>query len=213
MIRLKNICKNYGDKIIYNNFNLDIEENKITAILGESGAGKTTLLNIIGGLTPYSGEIIGNITPVARVFQKDRLVPHLTVKETLKLINPDIDVRNALAEMDLLDCENAYPKELSAGMARRVALIRAFSFPAKLILMDEPFINLDLSLKYKLFEQIKKLQKDGEKTVITVTHDVKEAAMTADTALVLNGGEIIYREETITENTEKNLTEILLKKI
>ena len=126
MLSLKNITKKYGEKTVFESFNLDIEENKITVILGESGSGKTTLLNMIAGLTDFNGEIAGT-EKVSMVFQRDRLVPHLTVKENILLINETADVSALLESVGLFGAENLYPKDLSAGMARRVAIIRAFS--------------------------------------------------------------------------------------
>lgn len=207
MIRLKNITKKYGDKTVFHNFNLDIEENEITVILGESGSGKTTLLNMIARLTAFSGEISG-AGQVSMVFQRDRLVPHLTVRENILLINENADVKRMLESVGLNGAENLYPKELSAGMARRVAIIRAFSHPAPLLLMDEPLVNLDLSLKFSLLEKIKELQSTTGKTVIMVSHDVKEAAYFSGRIIVLkSGGEVILDKKRV---SEKTLTETLL---
>lgn len=207
MISLKNITKKYGDKTVFHNFNLDIEENEITVILGESGSGKTTLLNMIARLTDFSGEISG-AGQVSMVFQRDRLVPHLTVRENILLINENTDVKRMLESVGLSKAENLYPKELSAGMARRVAIIRAFSHPAPLLLMDEPLVNLDLSLKFSLLEKIKELQSTTGKTVIMVSHDVKEAAYFSGRIIVLkSGGEVILDKKRV---SEKTLTETLL---
>ncbi|MBQ6980603.1 MAG: ABC transporter ATP-binding protein [Clostridia bacterium] len=207
MISLKNITKKYGDKTVFHNFNLDIEENEITVILGESGSGKTTLLNMIARLTDFSGEISG-AGQVSMVFQRDRLVPHLTVRENILLINENADVKRMLESVGLSKAENLYPKELSAGMARRVAIIRAFSHPAPLLLMDEPLVNLDLSLKFSLLEKIKELQSTTGKTVIMVSHDVKEAAYFSGRIIVLkSGGEVILDKKRV---SEKTLTETLL---
>lgn len=207
MISLKNITKKYGDKTVFHNFNLDIEENEITVILGESGSGKTTLLNMIARLTDFSGEISG-AGQVSMVFQRDRLVPHLTVRENILLINENADVKRMLESVGLNGAENLYPKELSAGMARRVAIIRAFSHPAPLLLMDEPLVNLDLSLKFSLLEKIKELQSTTGKTVIMVSHDVKEAAYFSGRIIVLkSGGEVILDKKRVSEET---LTETLL---
>lgn len=207
MISLKNITKKYGDKTVFENFNLDIEENKITVILGESGSGKTTLLNMLAHLTGFDGEITG-VDNVSMVFQRDRLVPHLTVKENVLLVNENADVSALLDSVGLPNAGNLYPSELSAGMARRVAIIRAFSSPAVVLLMDEPLVNLDLSLKFSLLEKIKALQSATGKTVIMVSHDVKEAAFFKSRIIVLkSGGRIILDKKRV---SEKVLTETLL---
>ena len=210
MLSLKNITKKYGEKTVFESFNLDIEENKITVILGESGSGKTTLLNMIAGLTDFNGEIAGT-EKVSMVFQRDRLVPHLTVKENILLINETADVSALLESVGLFGAENLYPKDLSAGMARRVAIIRAFSYSAPVLLMDEPLVNLDLSLKFSIMEQIKSLKEKTAKTVLMVTHDVKEAAILSDRVIVIKGGKIIYDKSGTAEDKEKILTDILLK--
>lgn len=207
MITIKNVTKKYGEKTVFHNFNLDIEENKITAILGESGSGKTTLLNMMASLTDFDGEILG-VDGVSMVFQRDRLVPHLTVKENILLVNEAADVSALLKSVDLNGTENLYPADLSAGMARRVAILRAFSHPAPVLLMDEPLVNLDLSLKYSLIEKIRRLKDETGKTVITVTHDVKEATLLADRAVVIRGGDIILDENGV---SEKVLEEALLQ--
>ena len=207
MISIKNASKSYGEKTVFENFNLDIEENEITVILGESGSGKTTLLNMIAGLTEYKGEILG-ADKISMVFQRDRLVPHLTVKDNILFVNENADVSSLLESVGLKGTENLYPKELSAGMARRVAIIRAFSYPTPLMLMDEPLVNLDLSLKFSLIEKIKALQKSTGRTIILVTHDVKEAAMLSGRVIVLSDGKIVFDKKGV---SEKTLTDVILK--
>ena len=212
MIELKNIGKKYGDKTVFSDFSLSFEENKITAILGESGSGKTTLLKIVSGLTDFAGEIKG-VKKTSFVFQRDRLVPHLTVKENILLVNAKADVTELLNEAGLKGAENLYPKELSAGMARRVAIIRAFCYDAPIILMDEPLVNLDLALKYSLIEKIRELKEKHGKTVLFVTHDVKEASLIADRVIIIKNGRAIFDEDTDKtrrEIIEKKITETLL---
>ena len=206
MISLKNITKRYGDKTVFENFNLDVEENAITVILGESGSGKTTLLNTIARLTGFEGEITG-ADKVSMVFQRDRLVPHLTVKDNILLVNKSADVKSMLESVGLSGTGNLYPQDLSAGMARRVAILRAFCSPAPVLLMDEPLVNLDLAIKYSIIGQIKRLREESGKTVILVSHDVKETVMLADRIVVIGGGKIIFDRKSATERT---LTALLL---
>ncbi len=210
MIEIKNLSKSYGAKNVYDNFNLNIADKKILAVLGESGSGKTTLLNCIAKLTDYSGEILGDITPVSMVFREDRLIPNLTVSQNLKLTNPNIDVISELEKVGLKGEENSYPKTLSAGMSKRVALLRAITYPSNLMLMDEPFANLDVALKYSLIDMVKSAQAHTPKTIIAVTHDVKEAVTLADRVVVIAHGKIVYDIDNITKNTEKELFELML---
>ena len=210
MIEIKNLTKKYGDKVVYENFDLKVQENKITVILGESGSGKTTLLSAMANLTDYTGEITGVPDRKSMVFQTDRLIPNLTVKENLTLINPDIDVEDALNSVGLTGCENLYPKSLSGGMSRRVAIVRALNFDAPVLFMDEPFINLDIAHKFNIIDKIKADQKVKPKTIIVVTHDIKEAVTMADRVVVIRAGKVVFDENFINKNTEENLYGVLM---
>lgn len=210
MIELKNITKKYGDKTVYDNFNLTLESGAITAVLGESGSGKTTLLNVIGGLTDYDGEVTGVCEPVSFVFQRDMLVRNLTVGENVRLVAENADVESALEQFGLAGAADKYPEQLSAGMARRVAIIRAFAFPSDTVLMDEPFVNLDVALKYYLTEKVKLAVKSAGKTAVIVTHDVKEAVSVADRIIVLSRGEIVSDVSEITKDSENALFNVML---
>ena len=210
MIEIKNLVKKYGDKVVYNGLNLKIEEGKTIAVLGESGSGKTTLLNVLANLTDFEGQITGLPEKISVVFQKNRLVPNLTVKENVTLVNPMVDAVKILKDLGLEGVENALPKSLSAGMARRVAIASAMAFEAPLILMDEPFINLDLGLKYTLLNRLKELVKSRSGTLVVVTHDVKEATQIADRIVVVADGKIVCDIDQIKENTEKQLFGIMM---
>lgn len=202
-IELKNITKSYGDLTIYKDFNLNIEKNKITTILGESGSGKTTLLNILAGLTDFSGEIIDK-GKVSFIFQQDRLVPNLTVMQNLELVLGDFDIEidKELEKVGLLSFKNYYPKQLSGGMARKVAFLRGFLYPSDTLLMDEPFINLDLKLKSQIIQDIKKSKQKTPKTIVFVTHDIFEAINLSDRIIVIKQGKIIEDINDLTKNQD-----------
>ena len=211
MISIKNLCKNYGENIIFNDFNLDIYESETLAILGESGSGKTTLLNVLAGLTDFEGQVLGIEKPISMVFQRDMLVKNLTVEQNLLLINKDIKVDEILGEVGLKDKKDEYIKNLSGGMARRVAIARALVAKSNTLFLDEPFINLDLSLKFSLMDIIKR--KKQQKTVILVTHDIKEAVYLADRIVVLSKGKIVLEcknQKDESEKIEKKLFETML---
>lgn len=196
MIEIKNLTKRYGDLTVYENFNLALEDGKITCILGESGCGKTTLLNCIARLTEYVGEIPK--VKCSYIFQTPRLVPNLTVAGNLRLICKDEEaVNNILGQVRLTDKKNAYPVELSGGQAQRVAIARAFLFDSEFILMDEPFSSLDLKLKKEISELFIKIQRSSGRGALFVTHDADEALQVADRILVLNGGNIVLDVATV----------------
>lgn len=206
---LSNISKRYGTKTIFDDFSVSFEKNKITAILGESGSGKTTLLKTVAGLTDFAGEISELEKPVSMVFQENRLIKNLTVEENLRLIIPDADVKTILKSVGLDGVEKLYPKQLSGGMARRIAIARAIYFPSKTLLLDEPFNSLDVAVKYYIARKIKEIQKREPRTVLFVTHDVAEATGLADRIVLLSDGKIKEDVKEITEDTEKRLTEAL----
>ncbi len=211
MIELKNITKSYGDKVIFNNFNLTIEDKKTLAILGASGSGKTTLLKIMAKLTDYQGEVSG-INKPSFVFAEDRLLMHKTVKENLLFVEPNIDVDELLKVSGLYEYKDAYPKTLSTGMARRVAILRAFVYKTDVIFMDEPFRSLDVSLKYKLMDFFKTLIVNDKKTTVFVTHDPDEAVTLADKVIIIKDGKITYEEEVLDKDQVfRNIKRELIK--
>lgn len=201
VVNLSDVCKYYGEKAALNHINLTFGEGEITAVLGESGAGKTTLLNVLAGLTSYEGAADGREgkRPKRRegcsyLFQEAALLPNLTAEGNLKFVLPKSEWGNVCAMLEkvgLKGRERAYPHELSGGEKQRVAVARAFLYPHTLLLMDEPFSSLDLSLKKSLIELVITLWAEKKSTVVFVTHDVHEAALLASRALVLREGELV----------------------
>ena len=194
MIGLKNVAKRYGSASVYENFSLSLEEGKITCLLGASGCGKTTLLNMLAGLTPYEGKI-ENVPPrVSYIFQEERLLPNLTVRQNVALVlgkhADERKISEILAKVELTGKENAYPSELSGGQRQRVSVARAFAYPSGLILMDEPFSSLDTALKIRLVDVFVRLWKEERRTAVFVTHDAEEAYMLAHRAVILREGQI-----------------------
>lgn len=191
-MKLVNVNKSYGKTQVLRDLNLEIEEGKITAILGASGAGKTTLLNVLARLTPFEGELT-EAKQYSYIFQTPKLLPNLTAEGNLKFVLPKErwgDISEMLARVGLAGKENRYPRELSGGEAQRVAIARAFLFPHELLLMDEPFSSLDLGLKKTLLPLVYGLWKERGGTVVFVTHDMHEAALLAHRVVVLGGGRV-----------------------
>lgn len=187
-MKLSNITKKYDDKIIFENFSLDIPNGKILAIMGKSGRGKTTLLNIIAGLDKnFSGEIL-NEEPCAYIFQEPRLLKGATVLQNVLIGKNFKNKETAFELLDALELGeyvNAYPNKLSGGMQQRVSMARAFLSGRKVILMDEPFKGLDDELKHRLYDLFKKVWEMEKPTVILVTHDQSEAELLADEVLTI----------------------------
>ncbi len=191
-MKITNLIKRYKDTVALDGLNLEIEDGKITAVLGGSGAGKTTLLNAIASLVPFEGGIEG-AGRTSYLFQSDKLLPHLTAEGNLKFVLQKEDygkIPSALARVGLAGKEKRYPHELSGGEKRRVAIARAFLFPCDTLLMDEPFSSLDLSLKRSLISLVSELWRESGKTVVFVTHDVREAVLLASRAVVLQRGKL-----------------------
>ncbi|AWK51190.1 ABC transporter [Clostridium beijerinckii] len=184
-ISIRNLNKSYENEVIFKNFNLDFCDEKVNCIIGKSGCGKSTLLNIIAGLTQIqNGEISGiSLSDISYVFQEDRLIEWLTVRENLELAlkkyfdNSILQVKidDVLKLVGIYDIKNKYPSALSGGMKQRVNIARAFGKPSKLILMDEPFKSLDYKLKYTIIDEFKNLLNKEKRMVILVTHDLDEA--------------------------------------
>jgi len=176
------------------------QAGEFVAIVGPSGAGKSTLLKIISGL---ERDFEGNVqfasdaapqTTLARVgfmFQEPRLMPWLTVAQNLALVDPTAVGARLAAALDsvgLEQCAALFPNQLSGGMQRRVALLRAFLVAPQLLLMDEPFQSLDAPTAEQLRAQLLSLWEGSRATVLFVTHHLEEALTLADRVLFLSSG-------------------------
>lgn len=214
---VKKLCKRYrtesGEKIVFDNFSAEFKDGKVTAVMGSSGIGKTTLLNCIAKLTDYDGEIAG-VGSSAYVFQEDRLIPDKTVYDNIDFVmqTEDADerkkrIKNALSVTELLSEAFRYPSELSGGQRKRVSLARAFASGRDLMLLDEPLSSLDIGLKFRIFDVMKKVFKSDSKTVIMVTHDVDEALTLADEIVIIEKGGVAYRKEFSTDLFGRDITD------
>jgi NitT/TauT family transport system ATP-binding protein len=175
------------------NLSFSARPGEFVAIVGPSGAGKTTLLKIISGLdTAFEGQL--DLPTAARIgfmFQEPRLMPWLTVEKNLRLVAPDASpqrLQAALEQVGLQDCRPLFPNQLSGGMQRRVALVRAFLIAPQLLLMDEPFQSLDVPTAEQLRTQLLTLWQATKPTVLFVTHNLHEALALADRVLFLSAG-------------------------
>ena len=213
---VKNLNVRYEDKVIFDSFNIDFEEKKVNVILGSSGVGKTTILNSIAGILPYEGSIEGHEDGVSYIFQKDRLIPTITIYKNLDLIlktkikdktERKEKILKMLSLLEIEDCAKKYVTEMSGGQIQRAAIARAFLYPSNVILLDEPFKALDTSLKSKLIKVLLELNRKEQKTVIFVTHAIDECLLAADNVYVFanNPVEIVYKTKIEKDAMQRSL--------
>ena len=192
-------------------------------VLGASGVGKTTLLNALTGLSGFDGEIENMPKNVSYIFQSDRLVKTISVEKNLDFVLknaiPDKTARkNVIYDMakllEISDVLKRLPTEISGGQAQRVQMARAFLYPSEVMLLDEPFKGLDVSLKTRLIKKFLELWGRDGRTVVLVTHDVYDALLMGDKVFVLSGSpaDIVYETELTIEKSERNLTDAAVTK-
>ncbi len=186
----RSICKAFGEKQVLNNFTHTFQSGKTTAVMGPSGCGKSTLISILMGVLQYdSGELSPNTAELRRsaVFQENRLCENLTAAANIRLVTgkrlSNAKIAEELAAVGLSGCENKPVRELSGGMKRRVALLRALLAEYDVLFLDEPFKGLDSETKGIVMDYTARMT-DG-KTVIFVTHDRSECDALADELLNL----------------------------
>ena len=212
LLQLNNIRQTYGEQVVIHDLSLALQRGTIGCLLGPSGCGKTTALRCIAGFEPVSaGEILLNgvcvssadffVPPEQRrigmVFQDYALFPHLDVATNigfglhrLSRAERERRVDELLQVVQLTSVFKKYPHELSGGQQQRVALARALAPKPELLLLDEPFSNLDVSLRERLSMEVREILKDQGITAILVTHDQAEAFAIADEIGVMHQGEI-----------------------
>ncbi|MFB6109580.1 MAG: ABC transporter ATP-binding protein [Halodesulfurarchaeum sp.] len=214
VLELRDVQKRFGTEVAVEDFSLSVREGEILTLLGPSGCGKTTTLRLIAGLErPDAGEIrlggevvAGGATDrfaapetrdVGVVFQEFALFPHMTAEENVAFGLQDWSAaeRETRVEelFDLVGLEaqrEAYPAELSGGQQQRVALARSLAPEPAILLLDEPFSNLDVDLRIEMREEVRRILKDAGVTAVSVTHDQEEALSLSDRVAVMNGGTI-----------------------
>jgi len=212
-VKVENVTKKFGEgKIVaVENVSLQIKDKEYFSLLGPSGCGKTTLLRLIAGLVQpdegniyIDGKLVNDVPPEDRgvgfVFQTYALFPHMDVWGNVTY-GPRVKAwdtqqsnkigREMLEMVRLYERSKAFPQELSGGMMQRVAVARALSAGAKLLLLDEPLGALDAKIRLELRYDIRKLVKDLELTAIHVTHDQSEAMAISDRIAVMRKGKIL----------------------
>ncbi len=177
-LKAENITKCFGETTVLEDFSHEFADGAVTVIMGASGCGKSTLLAVLMGIMPPdSGTVTGNDTRLSAVFQEDRLCENLTVLSNIRLVLGKKAGRemliSELAEVGLEGCAEKPVRELSGGMKRRTALLRALLAEYDVLFLDEPFKGLDEDTKRTVMEYTKRMTEG--KTVILVTHDREEA--------------------------------------
>lgn len=189
-ISIKGISKSFGEHKVLNNVNLELEENEIYCLMGTSGMGKTTLLRIILGLEQADEGKISGVSSgeISAMFQEDRLCDVLTPVENVALVMPTKANRKAIREnLERIlpkDCMKQPAKELSGGMKRRVALARAMNYPAKLIILDEPFTGLDKNTKLEVIEYLLSMRE--KKIMLIATHGEDDVTLLGGKKILLS---------------------------
>lgn len=201
ILTVKNISKTYhskdGEINALNNISFDINEGEFIGIIGPSGCGKSSILNIIASLdNKYKGTIIKKEnTNIGYMLQEHALFPWLTIFENATLglkISKKLNLESKnyvlklLEKYGLLDFKDKYPDELSGGMKQRLALIRTLATNPNILLLDEPYSALDYQTRLKVSDDVYKIIKEENKTVIIVTHDLAEAISMCDKIIVLS---------------------------
>lgn len=221
-ICVKNLTCSYEQKTIFDNFDVTFEQGKINVILGGSGVGKTTLLNAIAGIKSYEGQIEGCEGGVSYIFQKDRLIPSISVYKNLDLILKGVVkdkaerkrmIEQTAVDLEISDVLKSLPSEISGGQAQRVSMARAFLYPSDVMLLDEPFKALDTALKTRLIKQFAALQEKKNKTVVFVTHAIDECLLLADDYFVFDDApvKIVLQGKINSKKSERKLTDKALE--
>lgn len=200
IVKVVNLTKNFytkeGEMEVLKDISFTLHEGEILSLLGPSGSGKSTILNILTNLLePTSGEVSIKGT-IGYMFQKDHLLEWRSIMDNITLGLEIMHKKNNKKSMErierllktygLWEFRNMYPKELSGGMRQRVALIRTLSVDPSILLLDEPFSALDYQTRLMVNDDVYKVIKNENKSVILVTHDISEAIAMGDKVAVLS---------------------------
>lgn len=202
-ISVKNLTKKFDDLLVLDNVSFNINKGDFVCIVGPTGCGKTTFLNLLVKLIePTSGEILIDGEPadpkkhnISFVFQEPSTFPWLTVEENIKfnlkikkVDKDEIQKRTdkILDIIGLLEERNAYPNELSVSAEQRVVIGRSFAVYPDLLLMDEPYGQMDIKVRYYLEDEVLKLWRETGSTVLFITHNIEEAIYLSQKCLVMS---------------------------
>jgi len=210
-IRVTNLTKKFGDLLVLNNISFNVKQGDFVCVVGPTGCGKTTFLNLLTRLyTPTSGDLFIDGSPadpqkhnISFAFQEPSAMPWLTVRQNLefglkvkKQPRSVIDerVNRILTLLGLEEFKDAYPHQLSVSAEQRIIIGRAFSTYPDLLLMDEPYGQMDIKMRFYLEDEVLKLWKEFGSTVLFITHNIEEAVYLAENILILTNKPATIKE-------------------
>jgi len=211
-IEVKNLTKYFGDLHVLDNISFNVKKGEFLCVVGPTGCGKTTFLNLLTRIyMPTKGDMYIDSEPadpkkhnIAFVFQEPSYMPWLTVEQNIrfgleikKISKEEINLRveKIISLLGLQEFRNQYPHQLSVSTAQRIIIGRAFAMNPDLLLMDEPYGQMDIKLRFYLEDEVLRLWKELGATVIFVTHNIEEAVYLAQRILILTNKPATIKEE------------------
>lgn len=213
-VEVKNLTKRFGDLLVLDDMSFEIRKGEFVCVVGPTGCGKTTFLNCLTRIhMPSSGDLYIDGVPadpkkhnISFVFQEPSAMPWLTVRENveygLKIKKVPREERDRRVEqiLDLLGLQSvrdSYPGSLSASMESRVVIGRSFAMQPDLLLMDEPYGQMDVKMRFYLEDEVIRLWKELGSTIIFITHNIEEAVYLAERVLILSNKPAKIKEEVV----------------
>lgn len=213
-VEVKHLTKKFGDLLVLDDMNFNIKENEFVCVVGPTGCGKSTFLNCLTKIhQPTEGDLYIDGTSadprkhnISFVFQEPSSIPWLTVEENIayglkikkfpkKVINERVD--KILDLMGLQESRKAYPGELSVSAEQRIIIGRSFAMEPDMLLMDEPYGQMDIKVRFYLEDEVIRLWKELGSTVVFITHNIEEAVYLAEKVIILTNKPATIKEEVI----------------
>ncbi|MCG8484252.1 MAG: ABC transporter ATP-binding protein [Clostridia bacterium] len=213
-VEVKNLTKSFGDLLVLDDLNFDIKKNEFVCVVGPTGCGKTTFLNCLTKIfPPTKGDLFidgvsanPQVHNISFVFQEPSAIPWLTVEENIayglkikRIPKDEIDkrVNRILDLMGLQEFRKSYPQDLSVSAEQRIIIGRSFAMQPDLLLMDEPYGQMDIKVRFYLEDEVIRLWKELGSTVVFITHNIEEAVYLAERVIVLSNKPAKIKEEII----------------
>ena len=211
-VEVKDLTKRFGDLLVLDHMNFDIKKNEFVCVVGPTGCGKTTFLNCLTRIhQPSEGDLFIDGEPadprkhnISFIFQEPSALPWLTVEENIayglkikKLPKDEINkrVEQIIKLMGLQDSRKKYPGDLSVSVAQRVVIGRSFAMQPDLLLMDEPYGQMDVKMRFYLEDEVIRLWKELGSPVVFITHNIEEAVYLAERVIILSNKPANIKEE------------------